>query len=115
MRTGKNSNDWNRELRTIKPFQHIKQQLPDNKATLFFKAEHPVLFSEWVDGKPLAIWNLRITLFKRQRLLDGLAQFLLKLWTTTSPPLIPTEALRHSVWLTESLDRGLRRTLDMDR
>ncbi|CDM29876.1 unnamed protein product [Penicillium roqueforti FM164] len=29
---------------------------------LFVEAEHPVLYSEWVSGKPLAIWNFQIPL-----------------------------------------------------
>lgn len=58
--------------------------------------------------------NLELSnpLIQRQRLLDDLAGFLLQLWTTSAPPaLSPAKNLQYSVWLTESLDRGLRRTL----
>lgn len=112
-RVGHDSSNWRNELRTIESFQRIKQQCPEIRApNLFFKAEHPVLYSEWVSGEPLAIWNFQIPLNKRQRLLDDLAEFLLQLWTTSAPPaLAPSQDVRYSVWLTQSLDRGLRRTL----
>ncbi|GAB1204333.1 hypothetical protein APSETT445_002985 [Aspergillus pseudonomiae] len=106
-------NNWKYDLRAVKLFQHIKQSHPDIKAPgVFFKAEHPVLYSEWVSGEPLAVWNSQIHLNKRQRLLEDLAEFLLQLWTTEVPPnFMPEPKPRYSAWLTESLDRGLRRTL----
>ena len=105
-------NNWPYELRAAEMFQHIKQHHPEIRApNIFFKAEYPVLYSEWVTGKPLAIWNSRILLIKRQRFLDNLAEFLLQLWTIPLPaPALPPKS-PYSVWLTESLDRGLRRTL----
>jgi aminoglycoside phosphotransferase (APT) family kinase protein len=103
-------NDWKYELHAIKQFQHIKEYRPEIKApTLFFEEEHPVLYSEWVSGKPLEIWNLQIPSNKRQRLLYDLAEFLLQLWTTPGPS--PGNRL-YSDWLTQSLDRGLKRTLN---
>lgn len=112
-RVSHDSSNWKNELRAVRQFQHIKQQRPEIKApNLFVKAEHPVLYSEWVIGKPLATWNFQIPLVKRQRLLNDLAEFLLQLWTTPVPSaLAPEKSRLYSVWLTESLDRGLRRTL----
>lgn len=103
--------NWKYELRAFKHFQHIKQQHPEIKApTLFFEEEHPVLYSEWVSGTPLAIWNFQIPLNKWRSLLNDLAEFLLQLWTTPTPS--PHKKGLYSTWLTESLDRGLRRTLN---
>ena len=104
--------DWPYELRATEMFQHVKQECPDIRApNIHFEAECPILYSEWVGGKALATWNSQIPLVKRQRFLDDLAEFLVQLWTT--PPL--DSAVRpktpYSVWLTESLNRGLRRTL----
>lgn len=106
-------NNWKDELRAYRQFQHIKKHRPEIKAPeLFVKAEHPVLYSEWISGKPLAIWNSKIPLLKRERLLDDLSEFLLQLWTTPVPSaLIEEKSCLYSHWLTESLDRGLRRTL----
>ncbi|KAE8401048.1 hypothetical protein BDV37DRAFT_273937 [Aspergillus pseudonomiae] len=68
-------NNWKYELRAVKIFQHIKHSHPDIKAPgMFFKAEHPVLYSD-------------------------------------PPGFMPESKPRYSAWLTESLDRGLRRTL----
>ncbi|GIJ99200.1 hypothetical protein Aspvir_001326 [Aspergillus viridinutans] len=105
--------NWKNELRAVRQFQHIKKERVEIKAPdLFVEAEHPVLYSEWINGKPLAIWNSQIPLLKRQRLLDDLAEFLLQLWTTPVPPALAREkSCLYSLWLTESLDRGLRRTL----
>ncbi|KAL5356848.1 hypothetical protein BJX96DRAFT_143493 [Aspergillus floccosus] len=105
--------NWTNELRAIRQFQHIKKQCPEIKAPDFFVGEeHPVVYSEWVRGTPLAIWNSQIPSLKRQRLLDDLAEFLLQLWTTPVPSVLGQEkSCLYSVWLTESLDRGLRRTL----
>ena len=103
---------WQHELRAANLFQHIKQQYPEIRApNVFFTAEYPVLYSEWVGGKPLAIWNYQIPLAKRQRLLDDLAEFLLQLWTSKLPASALAPRSPYSVWLTESLDRGLRRNL----
>lgn len=112
-RVSDNSNNWKNELRAVRQFQHIKKQHPEIKAPdLFVEEEHPVVYSEWVSGKPLAIWNSQIPLLKRQRLLDDLAEFLLQLWTTPIPSgLAQEKSCLYSSWLTESLDRGLRRTL----
>ncbi|KAJ6126082.1 hypothetical protein N7471_010575 [Penicillium samsonianum] len=113
-RVNTDSNNWKNELRAVRQFQHVKQQRAEIKApNLFVEAEHPVLYSEWVSGKPLAIWNFQIPLVKRQRLLDDLAEFLLQLWTTPVPSAFVAEKnCLYSVWLTKSLDRGLRRTLN---
>ncbi|CAI7663133.1 unnamed protein product [Penicillium palitans] len=107
-------NNWRNELRAFEQFQHIKQQHAEIKApNLFVEPEHPVLYSEWVSGQPLEIWNSEIPLVKRQRLLDDLAGFLLQLWTTPVPPVFAAEQnYLYSAWLTKSLDRGLRRTLN---
>ncbi|KAF4211368.1 hypothetical protein CNMCM8980_004357 [Aspergillus fumigatiaffinis] len=112
-RVSDDSNNWKGELRAVRQFQHIKKQRPEIKAPeLFVEEEHPVVYSEWVSGKPLAIWNSQIPLVKRQRLLDDLAEFLLQLWTTPIPSgLAQEKSCLYSTWLTESLDRGLRRTL----
>lgn len=113
-RVNTDSNNWKNELRAVRQFQHVKQQRAEIKApNLFVEAEHPVLYSEWVSGKPLAIWNFQIPLVKRQRLLDDLAEFLLQLWTTPVPSaLVAEKNCLYSVWLMKSLDRGLRRTLN---
>lgn len=107
------ADDWEYDLRAIKVFQHIKRHNPEIRAPdVFFKEKHPVLYAEWVDGEPLAIWNLDIPLPKRHLLLDDLAEFLLQLWTTPPPPnLVQAQVRPYSAWLTESLDRGVRRTL----
>ncbi|KAE8417870.1 hypothetical protein BDV36DRAFT_283340 [Aspergillus pseudocaelatus] len=106
-------NTWRYELRAIGMFQYIKQQNPEMKApNVFFEPEHPVLYSEWISGSPLATWNPQIPLKKCQTLLEDLAEFLLQLWTTAVPTdFMPEKMPRYSAWLTESLDRGLRRTL----
>ncbi|KAB8215725.1 hypothetical protein BDV33DRAFT_194957 [Aspergillus novoparasiticus] len=45
--------NWKYELRAVKMFQHIKQTHPDVRApSVFFKAEHPVLYSERVTVPP---------------------------------------------------------------
>lgn len=112
-RVSSDPNNWKNELRAFRQFQHIKKHRPEIKAPeLFVEAEHPVLYSEWISGKPLAIWNSQIPLLKRQRLLDDLAEFLLQLWTTPVPSALAQEkSCLYSLWLTKSLDRGLRRTL----
>ncbi|KAJ0423338.1 hypothetical protein BJY00DRAFT_279031 [Aspergillus carlsbadensis] len=108
------SNNWKNELRAVRQFHHIKKQRPMIKAPdRFVEEDHPVVYSEWVSGKPLAIWNSQIPLLKRQRLLSDLAEFLLQLWTTPVPSALAQEkSCSYSTWLTESLDRGLRRTLN---
>jgi len=79
---------------------------------VFFKEEHPILYSDWVTGVPLSSWNLRFPLEKRQIFVDDLAEFLLQLWTTAAPPVLAlSQDCRYSTWLTKSLDRGLRRAL----
>lgn len=112
-RISNDPDDWKAKLRVVRQFQHIKKQRPKIKAPdLFVEEEYPVVYSEWVSGKPLAIWNSRIPLLKRQRLLDDLAEFLLQLWTTPVPSTFAQEKnCLYSTWLTKSLDRGLRRTL----
>lgn len=79
--------DWSYELRANKLFRHLKRKYPETKApNVYFQAECPVLFSEWVDGNPLAIWSSQtLPTVKRQRFLDDLAEFL-QLWTTPAPP-----------------------------
>ncbi|KAJ5641421.1 hypothetical protein N7490_005421 [Penicillium lividum] len=106
-------NSWKGELLAIKKFQHIKKKQPEIKAPdIFVDEECHVLYSEWVIGKPLAIWNHQIHSLKRLRMLDDLAEFLLHLWTTPVPSDLATDKdCRYSTWLMESLDRGLRRTL----
>ncbi|KAJ5567163.1 hypothetical protein N7535_006469 [Penicillium sp. DV-2018c] len=93
--------------------RHIKEQCPEIKApNLYIEAGLRVIYSEWVAGNPLAIWNSKIPLVKRQSLLDDLAEFLLQLWTITVPSALASEQEDpYSAWLTQSLDRGLRRTL----
>lgn len=107
--------NWKMEHRAMQYLQHIKQQRPDLKApNVFVKAEHPVSYSEWVSGEPLAIWNFQIPLTKRHRFLDDLAEFLLQLWTIHAPPAslsTRNHSPVYSAWLTESIDRGVRRTL----
>lgn len=112
-RVSDDSFNWKNELRAVWQLRHIKKQRPMIKAPdLFVDEEYPVVYSEWVSGKPLAIWNFQIPLLKRQRLLVDLADFLLQLWTTPVPSALAQEKSRlYSTWLTESLDRGLRRTL----
>ncbi|KAJ5765722.1 hypothetical protein N7520_005281 [Penicillium odoratum] len=79
---------------------------------IFVDEERRVLYSEWVIGKPLAIWNHEIHSIKRLRMLAGLAEFLLYLWTTPVPSdLVTNKDCRYSTWLMESLDQGLRRIL----
>ncbi|KAL3482076.1 hypothetical protein BJX99DRAFT_81975 [Aspergillus californicus] len=108
-----NPDDWEYELQAIKNFQHIKNQHLELKApSVFFNAEHPVLYSDWVSGDLLGIWNLQIPLLQGQGFLEDLAEFLLRLWTTLPPPdLTPVQNHVYSDWLIGSLDRGLRRTL----
>ncbi|EEQ87076.2 uncharacterized protein BDCG_02196 [Blastomyces dermatitidis ER-3] len=104
--------DWESELRAMEKFTYFKRGCPEIKAPdIVF--ENRVLYSEWLPGKPLAIWNSQIALAQRHRLLDDLADFLLQLWTVPGPAsMLPTSSsLPYSTWLTESLDRALRRTL----
>lgn len=106
--------DWEYDVRAIRIFQHIKNRHPDLRSpSVFFKEDRPVLYSGWVEGEPLAVWNLDISLQKRQRLLNDLAEFLLQLWTIPPPPpgFVHAPDRPYSTWLTESLDRGVRRTL----
>ncbi|KAJ5117322.1 hypothetical protein N7448_010954 [Penicillium atrosanguineum] len=112
-RVSNDSNNWKSELRAVRQFQHVKKQCPEIKApSLFVEEEHPVLYSEWVSGKPLAVWNSQIPFDKRLRILNDLAEFLMQTWTTPVPSELAQEKnCLYSVWLTESLDRGLRRTL----
>ncbi|KAE8353818.1 hypothetical protein BDV28DRAFT_147755 [Aspergillus coremiiformis] len=107
------SENWKSELPAIRQFQYIKEQRPQLKApTCFIQEEHPVLYQEWISGKPLGVWNSQVSLVKRQRILDDLAEFLLHIWTVPVPPeLAQQKSCLYSVWLTKSLDRGLRRTL----
>ena len=91
-RVSNDLNNWKSELRAVRQFQYIKKQCIEIKASdLLFKAEYLILYSEWISGKPLAIWNSQIPLIKRQRLLDDLAEFLLPLWTTPVPPALARE------------------------
>ena len=71
------------------------------------------MYAEWLPGRPLAIWNSQIALAQRHRLLNDLADFLLQIWTVSGPAsMLPTpSSLPYSAWLTDSLDRALRRTL----
>jgi hypothetical protein len=107
-RVNLNPNNWKSELRAARQFEHIKKQNAGIKApNVYVNAEYPVLYSDWVSGNPLAIWNLQIPSLNRKRLLDGLAEFLLQLWSTAAPS-VPEQTCLYSAWLTESLDRGLR-------
>lgn len=112
-RVSNDSSIWKNEVRAARQFQHIKKHCPGIKApNLFVKEEIPVIFAEWIGGEPLAIWNHRIPSMSRQAIMDDLAEFLVQLWTTPVPPSLAQGKSRpYSVWLTESLDRGLRRTL----
>lgn len=110
-RVSNDPSSWETEVEAFRQFQHIKKHRPEIKAPeLFFKEEFPVLYSEWVSGKPLAIWNSQIPLPRREMLLDDLAEFLLQLWTTPIPS-AREKSCPYSLWLTKSLDRGLQRTL----
>ncbi|EGC42504.1 conserved hypothetical protein [Histoplasma capsulatum var. duboisii H88] len=106
--------DWEFELRAMDKFSYVKRERPDIKAPdIFFNTENHVLYSQWLPGKPLAIWNSQVPLTQRHRLLDDLADFLLQLWTVPVPAsMLPSPSKPpYSTWLTESLDRALRRTL----
>jgi hypothetical protein len=106
--------NWQYEIRALNNLQYMKQQRPELRSpNVFFREDHPILYSEWVRGEPLAIWNHGIHAIKRETLLDDLAEFLLQLWTIPAPPdLSLTQNSPYSVWFTQSLDRGLRRTLN---
>ncbi|KGQ06864.1 hypothetical protein BBAD15_g7832 [Beauveria bassiana D1-5] len=111
-RTSQDVSSWKNELRAVKDFLHVKQHRPNIKAPdIYFRDDHPIIYSEWVGGAPLAVWNFLTPLIKRQRLLDDLADFLLQLWTVPAPPASALAQPLYSTWLTDSLDRGLRRTL----
>lgn len=105
--------DWTYDLRAIRIFNHVKRLCPEIRApNCYFKEECPVLYSEWVVGEPVAVWNLQIPSQRRHALLDDLAEFLLQLWTTPPPASpVPAQDTRYSAWLTQSLDRGILRTL----
>ncbi|KAJ5185438.1 hypothetical protein N7491_006694 [Penicillium cf. griseofulvum] len=113
-RVGHDSNNWQNELRAVKTFQCLKQQCTAIKAPLLLPGiNYPVIYSEWVNGAPLAIWNLHIPRIQREALLHGMADFLLQMWTARAPPgLTPAQPALYSDWLRKSLDRGLRRTLN---
>ncbi|KAJ5925016.1 hypothetical protein N7454_007655 [Penicillium verhagenii] len=78
---------------------------------VFYKKDHPVLYSDWVSGDPLESWTLHIPLKKRHVFLTDFAEFLLQIWTTPPPGHLTEQDQHYSAWLTRSLDRGLRRTL----
>ncbi|KAJ6131133.1 hypothetical protein N7523_001593 [Penicillium sp. IBT 18751x] len=109
-----NLDDWRYEVRAIKQFQYIKKSCSElNAPDLLFEEDYPILYSQWVTGTPLTIWNLQIPLHQRQKFLDDFADFLLQLWTTTVPATLSSKAKgSYTRWLTESLDRGLKRTLN---
>lgn len=113
-RVPNNLDDWRYEVHAFKQFQYIKKHCPELKAPdLLFEEDHPILYSEWVTGMPLTIWNLQIPLRRRQRFLNDFVEFLLQLWTITVPPALTSETkISYSCWLTESLDRALKRTLN---
>ncbi|OJD11018.1 hypothetical protein AJ78_08123 [Emergomyces pasteurianus Ep9510] len=104
--------DWESDLRALEKFTYIKRKCPEIKAPDIFFEDY-VLYSEWLPGRPLAIWNSQIALAQRHRLLDDLADFLLQLWTVPGPASMMStpSSLPYSTWLTDSLDRALRRTL----
>ncbi|KAJ5923848.1 hypothetical protein N7466_008035 [Penicillium verhagenii] len=111
-RTCTRAEDWEYDLRSTRILQHIKQCHPGIKAPeVFYKKDHPVLYSEWVSGNPLESWTLRIPLKKRHVFLTDFAEFLLQIWTTPPPGHVVEQDQHYSAWLTRSLDRGLRRTL----
>jgi hypothetical protein len=63
----------------VNTFQSLKQQCAGIKAPLLLPGlTHPVTYSEWVNGPPLAIWNLRIPQIQREALLHDKADFLLQ-------------------------------------
>lgn len=113
-RTCTNDDLWSTELQAAEQLQYLKSQQPGMKApSTFIDEEHHVVFAEWVEGGPLAVWNIRIPLDTRHRMLDDLAEFLLQLWSIPVPGSLSCSTTQpYPVWLTESLDRGLRRTLN---
>lgn len=101
------------DLGTVEKLQYIKEQRPDIPApSILVDKEHGVAYNEWVHGEPLTAWSSTIALPDRRGFLDGLAEFLLQLWTVPVPARFATETeSSYSAWLMKSVDRGVRRTL----
>ncbi|KAJ6780909.1 hypothetical protein PWT90_03984 [Aphanocladium album] len=107
-------NNWGLDLNATEKLRYIKEQRPNLRAPLtFVNKKDRVIYMEWLNGDVLFAWDHHISLANRCRFLDGLAEFLLQLWTVEAPPKFATQTDRsYSAWLTKSLDRGVHRTLN---
>lgn len=106
--------NWQMDLQAAKQFQYIKAKRPEIKApAIYIDVDHRTLYTEWIDGETLSVWNFQIPVAKRHSFLNNLAEFLLLLWSIPVPQSIAAETdSSYAAWLTKSLDRGLRRTLN---
>lgn len=102
------------DLRAVEKLQYVKEHRPNIPApSIFVDKENGIAYMEWVRGEPLSVWNSEIALSDRRRFLDGLAEFLLQLWTVPVPANFVTGTeCSYSAWLTKGVDRGVRRTLN---
>ncbi|KAJ5083023.1 hypothetical protein N7532_012066 [Penicillium argentinense] len=115
MRVCRGPHDWPAELRAVKTLDQIKHRHPRIRAPQVHGTKHPVWFMEWIEGSPMESWSRELSQRARQGFLDDMADFLLQLWSTPAPvPTYPTPVTPYSAWLTDSIDRGLRRTLSGD-
>ncbi|CEJ85716.1 hypothetical protein VHEMI03867 [[Torrubiella] hemipterigena] len=79
---------------------------------MYADAHSRIILTEWIDSEPLTVWNSQISLDTRHSFLASLADFSIQLWTApVEPELAVDKTSSYSAWLTNSLDRGLRRTI----
>lgn len=77
----------NLELGSVTLFQHIKQKRPQIQApAIYADTESRIIFTEWIGGEPLAVWNSQISLDMRHKFFSSLADFLIQLWTVPVEP-----------------------------
>lgn len=111
VRTNKVKGNSEIDTRAAKKLRYIRKIKPDIKVPEVY-IDGGIIFTEWMAGEPLRVWNFQIALARRHTFLDGLAEVLLQLWTTpTAEGSASGTTGLYSTWLITSLDRALRRTL----
>lgn len=105
---------WRLDLKAIDKLRFIVAKRPGLRVpAVYLNLDDRIMYMEWVDGEPVRAWNHQISAPNRHRFLDGLAEFLLQLWTLEVPQKFAEDTDRlYSKWLTSSLDRSIRRTLN---
>ncbi|KAB8356541.1 hypothetical protein FH972_024124 [Carpinus fangiana] len=110
---------WNLDLRSIATMRRLKQLCPTIKIPSVYATDDgkredgvPLVLMEWVEGRPLKVWNSSLPLQCSTNFLNDLAQFLLNLWSVTLPADDDlTSSMKYSTWLEGDICRPLRRTL----